>query len=87
MNNTKSQAPNITNSRMEEQLAELRNKLAEAEARAAEEQRRREEEQRRREAAEADAQQSRPKDLIEYLEACHSFSRTLEVVTDATLTT
>jgi hypothetical protein len=65
---------------MEEQLAELRNKLAEAEARAAEE-------QRRREAAEADAQQSQPKDLIEYLEACHSFSLTLEVITDATLTT
>jgi tRNA A-37 threonylcarbamoyl transferase component Bud32 len=72
---------------MEEQLAELRNKLAEAEARATAEQRRREEEQRRREAAEADAQQSRPKDLIGYLEACHSFSLTLEVVTDASLTT
>jgi len=65
---------------MEDPLADLRNKLAEAESRAAEE-------QRRREAAEADARQSRPKDLLEYLEACHSFSLTLEVVTDATLTT
>jgi septal ring factor EnvC (AmiA/AmiB activator) len=63
---------------MKEQLAELRSKLAEAEARATEE-------QRRREAAEADAQQSQPKNLIEYLEACHNFP--LDVVTNATLTT
>lgn len=62
---------------MEDQLAELRRKLAEAEARTAEE-------QRRREAAE---EQSRPKSLVEYLEACHGFSTALKVVTDATLTT
>ena len=67
------QPPNI----MEEHLAELRHKLAEAEARAAEE-------QQRRQAAE---EQSRPKNLLEYLEACHGFSLALEVVTDATLTT
>ncbi|KAI9746369.1 MAG: hypothetical protein M1818_000081 [Claussenomyces sp. TS43310] len=86
---------------MEEELARLRRKLAQAEARALEEQQksrlaegraaveqqRREEEQRRREAAEADSQQSQLKNFIEYLEACHSFSNTLEVVTDATLTT
>ncbi|KAH9203516.1 hypothetical protein DL95DRAFT_399263 [Leptodontidium sp. 2 PMI_412] len=79
---------------MERQLAELQRKLAEAEERAAEEQRKSEhaearaaEEQRRREAAEADAEQSQPKNLIEYLEACHSFSVALEVITDATLTT
>jgi hypothetical protein len=79
------------NSRMEEQLANLRKQLAEAEARTAEEQRkarqaeaRATEEQRRREAAE---EQSRPKSLIEYLEACHGFSLALEIITDATLTT
>ncbi|RFU25118.1 hypothetical protein B7463_g11219, partial [Scytalidium lignicola] len=42
------------------------------------------EEQRRREVAEA---KSQLKNLTEYLEACHDFSLTLEVVTDATLTT
>jgi hypothetical protein len=80
---------------MEDQITDLRRRLAEAEARAveeqhksqqaearaAEEQRRRGEEQQRR------AQKSRPKHLVEYLEACHSFSCTLEVVTNATLTT
>lgn len=65
---------------------EEQHKPQRAEAQAAEEQRR-EEEQRQREAAEADAQPSRPNDLIEYLEACHSFSLTLEVVTNTTLTT
>jgi hypothetical protein len=79
---------------MEEQLADLRKQLAEeqrkarqAELRASQEQRLREEEQRRREAAEADAQQAQPKALIEYLDACHSFSLALEVVTEATVTT
>ncbi|KAG9228961.1 hypothetical protein BJ875DRAFT_489361 [Amylocarpus encephaloides] len=52
-----------------------------------EEQRRREEEQRRREAAEADAEQSRPTNLVDYLKSCHVFSLALEVVTDKTLTT
>ena len=51
--------------------------LAEAEVRAAEEQRR----------CEAAKEQSRPNNLIEYLEACHSFSLALKVITDATLTT
>jgi hypothetical protein len=67
---------------MEKQLLELQRKFAEAEERAAEEQpksehaearvveeQRRLEEERRREAAEADAEQSQPKNLIEYLEA------------------
>ena len=86
---------------MEERLAELQRlfeeeqlKSRQAEARAAkerrlreEEQRRREEEQRRREAAEADAQQSQPQSLIEFLEACHNLSLSLEVVTDASSTT
>lgn len=78
----------------EARTAEEQRKSRQAEARASEEQRlreeeqrRREEEQRRREAAEADAQQAQPKALIEYLDACHSFSLALEVVTDATSTT
>lgn len=88
-------------SEMEEEIAELRRLLAEsqertaneqrrsaqAEARAAEEQRRREEEQRRREAAEADAEQSQPKNLVDFLKSCHSFSLALQAVTDETLTT
>jgi hypothetical protein len=89
INNISSEETNATNphARMEEQLAELRNKLAEEQRKSQQAEARAAEEQRRREAAEADAQQSRPKDLIEYLEACHRFSLTLEVVTDATLTT
>ncbi|OBT67062.1 hypothetical protein VE03_04400 [Pseudogymnoascus sp. 23342-1-I1] len=65
--------------REEEQL-----KSKKAEARAEEEQRLREEEQRRREAAEAESQ---PKNLIEYLETCHSFSLALKVITDKSLST
>ncbi|OBT39281.1 hypothetical protein VE00_10595 [Pseudogymnoascus sp. WSF 3629] len=62
---------------MEQQLVELQRKFEEAKARA-------DEEQRRREAAEAESQ---PKNLIEYLETCHSFSLALEVVTDKSLST
>ncbi|KFY32084.1 hypothetical protein V493_00527, partial [Pseudogymnoascus sp. VKM F-4281 (FW-2241)] len=65
--------------REEEQL-----KSKQAEARAEEEQHLREEEQRRREAAEAESQ---PKNLIEYLETCHSFSLALKVITDKSLST
>ncbi|KAG9229511.1 hypothetical protein BJ875DRAFT_507895 [Amylocarpus encephaloides] len=86
---------------MEEEIAELRRQLADsekrsiqAEARAAEEQTRREEEQRRREeeqkrrkAAEADAEQSQPNNLVAFLKSCHGFSLGLQVVTDKTLTT
>jgi transposase len=63
-----------------QQLAELQRKLAGAEERAAEE-------QGRREAAEADAEQSQPKTLVEYLGACHVFSLAIEIITDETLTT
>ncbi|OBT59278.1 hypothetical protein VE04_00367 [Pseudogymnoascus sp. 24MN13] len=66
-------------------------KYKEAEARVKEEERkskqagaRADEEQRRREAAEAESQ---PKNLIEYLETCHSFSLALKVVTDKSLST
>ena len=59
-------------------------KSKQAEARADEEQRLREEEQRRREAAEAE---SLPKNLVEYLETCHSFSLALKVITDKSLST
>ncbi|KAL5351074.1 hypothetical protein ACLOAV_004649 [Pseudogymnoascus australis] len=48
------------------------------------EQRLREEEQRRREAAEAESQL---KNLIEYLESCHSLSLALKVITDKSLST
>ncbi|KFY28408.1 hypothetical protein V491_00477 [Pseudogymnoascus sp. VKM F-3775] len=83
---------------MEQQLLDLQKRFAaeqlkakKAEARAEEEQRLREEEQRlreeeqrRREAAEAESQ---PKNLIEYLETCHSFSLALKVITDKSLST
>jgi hypothetical protein len=83
---------------MEQQLLELQRRFAaeqlksqQAEARAEEEQRkskqaeaRAEEEQRRREAAEAEFQL---KNLIEYLESCHSFSLALKVITDKSLST
>lgn len=79
---------------MEEQLATLQRQLAESEAQIAkeqdlreEEQRLREEEKRLREIAEADAAQSQPKNLVDYLKSCHGFSIALEVVTDKTLTT
>jgi hypothetical protein len=73
--------------KMERQLAELQKKLAASEARAAEEQQLRQEEQRRREAAEASAKESQPTNLTEYLETCHRFSNSIEVVTDKTFTT
>ena len=75
----------------EARVAEEEHKFRHAEGRAVEEQRRREEEQRRREEEqrrrEAAEEHSRPKSLIEYLQACHNFSLALEIITDATLTT
>lgn len=72
---------------MDGQLADALKKLEEVEARLAEERQRREEEQRRRELAEADARHSQPTNITQYLEACHTLSLALEVVTDATSTT
>jgi tRNA A-37 threonylcarbamoyl transferase component Bud32 len=71
----------------EARAAEERTRREEEQRRREEEQRRREEEQRRREAAEADAEQSQPKNLVEFLKSCHGFSLALQVVTDETLTT
>ncbi|RYP39995.1 hypothetical protein DL767_001929 [Monosporascus sp. MG133] len=51
------------------------------------EQRRREKEQRRREKAENLAKASQPQVLQQYLEACHSLSLAIRVVTDRSLTT
>ncbi|RYP14253.1 hypothetical protein DL765_006504 [Monosporascus sp. GIB2] len=58
-----------------------------AESRALTEQRRREDEQRRREQAEELAKASQPQTLQQYLEACHSLSLAIRVVTDRSLTT
>jgi hypothetical protein len=77
-----------------EEIARLRLLLEQAEGRALEEQRRREEEQRRREEeqrrreeAEERAKASQPQTLPQYLEACHSLSLAIQVVTDRSLTT
>ncbi|KAI1839791.1 hypothetical protein JX266_013997 [Neoarthrinium moseri] len=71
----------------EARIAELLRKLEESEQRLEEEQRRREEEQRRREEAEELAKETRPQALEQYLEACHSLSLAIQVVTDRSLTT
>ncbi|KAI1407697.1 hypothetical protein F5Y13DRAFT_123197 [Hypoxylon sp. FL1857] len=79
---------------MDQEITRLRQALAEAESRALdeqrrreEEQRRREEEQRRREEAEDIARASLPQTLEPYLEACHTLSLAVDVVTDRSLTT
>ncbi|KAI0525812.1 hypothetical protein F5B22DRAFT_587847 [Xylaria bambusicola] len=86
---------------MGDEVARLRTLLEAAEKRSAEEQRRREEEQRRRENAEELAKEeqrkrkeeekrnekSRPQALPQYLEACHSLSLAIQVVTEKSLTT
>ncbi|RYP01932.1 hypothetical protein DL764_006027 [Monosporascus ibericus] len=86
---------------MEDEIARLRRLLEDAESRALteqrrreeeqrrreEEQRRREEEQRRREQAEELAKASQPQTLQQYLEAGHSLSLAIRVVTDRSLTT
>ncbi|KFZ02242.1 hypothetical protein V500_00350 [Pseudogymnoascus sp. VKM F-4518 (FW-2643)] len=66
--------------KMGERRGEQKSKQAEAQAEV--EQRLREEERQRREAAEAESQ---PKNLIKYLEACHTFSLALKVITDKSL--
>ncbi|KAJ4179572.1 hypothetical protein NW767_014584 [Fusarium falciforme] len=58
-----------------------------AEGRALEEQHQREEEQRRREEAEKLVDASRPLTLQRYLEACHSLSLAIEIITDRSSTT
>jgi hypothetical protein len=63
-----------------EEIERLRCLLKEAEGRALEEQRRREE-------AEELAKASQPQTLQQYLEACHSLSLAIQVVTDRSLTT
>ncbi|KAL2168368.1 hypothetical protein VTG60DRAFT_7346 [Thermothelomyces hinnuleus] len=73
--------------RLRQALLEERRRREEAESRASDEQRRREEEQRRREKAEEVAERSQPLRLEPYLEACHSLSLAIEVVTDRSLTT
>ncbi|KFY96895.1 hypothetical protein V498_02406 [Pseudogymnoascus sp. VKM F-4517 (FW-2822)] len=83
---------------LEKRFAAEQLKSKEAEARAEEERRLREEEQQKSKQAEARAQEERrlreaaeaesqPKNLIEYLEACHSFSLALEVITNKSLST
>ncbi|KAJ2971135.1 hypothetical protein NUW58_g9502 [Xylaria curta] len=59
----------------------------EAEKATEEEQRLRKEEQRRRDEAEKRAETSQPLSLRQYLEACHSLSLAIQVVTDRSLTT
>lgn len=82
------------------EIAKLQ-KLLEAEGRASEERHRREEEQRqreeaegraseeqrRREKAEEQAKASQPQTLPQYLDACHSLSLAIDVVTDPSSTT
>ncbi|KFY03838.1 hypothetical protein V490_00080, partial [Pseudogymnoascus sp. VKM F-3557] len=63
--------------KMEQQLAELQRKYAE-------EQQKTKQAEARADAAEAESQ---PKNLIEYLETCHSFSLALKVITDKSLST
>ncbi|KAK8851775.1 Reticulocyte-binding protein 2-like protein a [Apiospora arundinis] len=68
-------------------LADEKSQREEEQRRREEEQRRREEEQRRREEAEELAKESQPQTLSQYLEACHSLSLAIQVVTDRSLTT
>lgn len=68
-------------------LEEEQRRREEAEKIAEEEQSLRKEEQRRREEAEKLAEESRPQALRQYLEACHSLSLAIQVVTDRSLTT
>lgn len=79
---------------MDDEVARLRTLLEAAEKRSAEEQRRREnaeivakEEQRKRKEQEEDNKKSRPQALPQYLEACHSLSLAIQVVTEKSLTT
>ncbi|KAH8752276.1 hypothetical protein F5883DRAFT_205133 [Diaporthe sp. PMI_573] len=79
---------------MEEELEKLRQQLWNEQRRREEEQRRREEaegrvleEQQYRREAEELARSSRPLTLENYLEACHSLNRAIQVVTDRSLTT
>ncbi|RYP39135.1 hypothetical protein DL768_010733 [Monosporascus sp. mg162] len=64
---------------MEDEIARLRRLLEDAESRALTE-------QRRREQAEELAKASQPQTLQQYLEACHSLSLAIRVVTDRSLT-
>jgi hypothetical protein len=80
--------------RLRQQLEEERRRREEAEGWALDEQRQREEaeirileEQQRRQQAEDIAEASQPQTLQEYLEACHSLSLLIQVVTDKSLTT
>ncbi|KAK4119690.1 hypothetical protein N657DRAFT_666476 [Parathielavia appendiculata] len=73
--------------RLRQALEEERRRREEAENRASQEQHRREEEQRRREKAEEIAENLQPLRLEPYLEACHTLSLAIKVVTDRSLTT
>ncbi|UPK91528.1 hypothetical protein LCI18_002463 [Fusarium solani-melongenae] len=74
--------------REEQRLREIaEGRALEEQRRREEEQRRREEEQHRREEAEERADASRPLILQQYLEACHSISLDVKIVTDCSLTT
>ncbi|KAK8118301.1 uncharacterized protein PG998_002927 [Apiospora kogelbergensis] len=70
-----------------DEITRLRSLLEAAENRASIEKSRREEEQRRREEAEELAKESQPQTLPQYLEACHSLSLAIQVVTNRSLTT
>ncbi|KAJ3558009.1 hypothetical protein NPX13_g9812 [Xylaria arbuscula] len=79
---------------MDDEVARLHALLEAAEKGSAEEQRRREnaeklakEEQRRRKEEEERNEKSRPQALPQYLEACHSLSLAIQVVTEKSLTT
>ncbi|KAI1878550.1 uncharacterized protein JN550_000732 [Neoarthrinium moseri] len=73
--------------RLQRMLIASEERLEEEQRRREEEQRLREEEQRRREEAEELAKESTPQVLLQYLEACHSLSLAIQVVTDRSLTT
>ncbi|KAK8115619.1 hypothetical protein PG984_012121 [Apiospora sp. TS-2023a] len=73
--------------RLRHLLEAAENRASDEKSRREEEQRRREEEQRRREEAEELAKESQPQTLSQYLEACHSLSLAIQVVTDRSLTT
>lgn len=84
---------------LRKQLAESQSRYKESECKYEEQQRREEEQrlrkkeqrldeedQRLRSVANANAEQSQPKNLVEYLGSCHAFSTAIEVVVDKTLT-
>ncbi|EHA51053.1 hypothetical protein MGG_17220 [Pyricularia oryzae 70-15] len=72
---------------MDEELKKLREQLEEAKRRTEDAEKRIREEQRRREGAEDAARASQPLAIEPYLDACHSLSLAIQVLTDRSLTT